>query len=132
MKKIQIDISNPEIREVWETALAARKEVASWPAWKRGERVERRKWECKQCTYDPDCPMLRDAVWNTIAGPKDLLCMQCAESRLKRRLVVNDLYPCAANHATFVMVSRMQDTGVTSTVANGKLTTVVDLSKVKY
>jgi hypothetical protein len=33
--KLQIDTSDPEIKAVWETALQARAEVASWPAWKR-------------------------------------------------------------------------------------------------
>ena len=35
--KIKISLENPEIRKIWETALAAREEVASWPAWKRGD-----------------------------------------------------------------------------------------------
>lgn len=39
MKKIKISLENPEIRAIWETALEARREVASWPAWKRGEDV---------------------------------------------------------------------------------------------
>jgi hypothetical protein len=36
-KKIQISLEDPEIRSVWETVLRARQEVASWPAWMRGE-----------------------------------------------------------------------------------------------
>ena len=36
-KKIKISLEDPEIRAIWETALAARREVANWPAWKRGE-----------------------------------------------------------------------------------------------
>jgi hypothetical protein len=35
--KIKISLENPEIRAIWETVLEARREVASWPAWKRGE-----------------------------------------------------------------------------------------------
>jgi hypothetical protein len=37
--KIKISLENPEIRAIWETVLEARREVASWPAWKRGEDV---------------------------------------------------------------------------------------------
>jgi hypothetical protein len=37
--KIKISLEDPEIRAVWETVLEARREVASWPAWKRGEDV---------------------------------------------------------------------------------------------
>jgi hypothetical protein len=35
--KIKISLDDPEVREIWNTALEARREVASWPAWKRGE-----------------------------------------------------------------------------------------------
>lgn len=35
--KIKISLDDPEIRKVWNTVLEARREVASWPAWKRGE-----------------------------------------------------------------------------------------------
>lgn len=35
--KLQIVVDDPETRAVWETAKRAKKEVASWPAWKRGE-----------------------------------------------------------------------------------------------
>jgi hypothetical protein len=37
--KIKISLEDPEIREVWETALEARREVENWPAWKRGEDI---------------------------------------------------------------------------------------------
>jgi len=36
MAKIQISLKDPEIRAVWESALQAKREVGSWPAWKRG------------------------------------------------------------------------------------------------
>jgi hypothetical protein len=35
--KIKISLDDPEVRKIWNTALEARREVASWPAWKRGE-----------------------------------------------------------------------------------------------
>lgn len=35
--KIKLSLEDPEIRAIWETVLEARREVASWPAWKRGE-----------------------------------------------------------------------------------------------
>jgi len=37
--KIKISLEDPEIRKIWETALEAKREVESWPAWKRGEEV---------------------------------------------------------------------------------------------
>ena len=41
--KIKISLENPKIRAIWETVLEARREVASWPAWKRGEYDLRRR-----------------------------------------------------------------------------------------
>jgi hypothetical protein len=38
-EKIKISLEDPEIRKVWETVLEARREVAAWPAWKRGDDV---------------------------------------------------------------------------------------------
>lgn len=37
MAKIRISLKDPETRAVWESALQAKREVDSWPAWKRGE-----------------------------------------------------------------------------------------------
>ena len=37
MKPIDLNLEDPEIRAIWETILEAKREVASWPAWKRGE-----------------------------------------------------------------------------------------------
>jgi beta-ureidopropionase / N-carbamoyl-L-amino-acid hydrolase len=42
-KKIRINLDDPHTRAVWEAALAAKREVASWPAWKRGEDVKEHK-----------------------------------------------------------------------------------------
>lgn len=38
--KIKISLEDPEIREIWNAVLEARREVASWPAWKRGEEAD--------------------------------------------------------------------------------------------
>lgn len=37
MRPIRLNLEDPEIRAIWETILEAKREVASWPAWKRGE-----------------------------------------------------------------------------------------------
>ena len=44
-KKIKIDLSDPDTRATWEAALEAKREVESWPAWKRGEAVN----QCMGC-----------------------------------------------------------------------------------
>jgi hypothetical protein len=38
--KLKIVIDDPETRAVWETVQRAKAEVASWPAWKRGEEAD--------------------------------------------------------------------------------------------
>ena len=35
--KVKLKLDDQKTRAVWETALRAKAEVASWPAWKRGE-----------------------------------------------------------------------------------------------
>jgi len=42
-KKIQIRLDDPETRAVWNTALEAKREYESWPAWKRGEVTTKEK-----------------------------------------------------------------------------------------
>ena len=41
--KIKISLEDPETRAIWNAALRARDEVASWPAWKRLSAATR--WE---------------------------------------------------------------------------------------
>ena len=36
-KKVPIQLTNPEAKEIWEAVLQAKEEVAKWPAWKRGQ-----------------------------------------------------------------------------------------------
>lgn len=74
--KIKIDTSDPYTAKVWETAQQARAEVASWPAWKRGEAAPSgddiahcndhcdpltggvsQRWECQR-----GCGMLREGL----------------------------------------------------------------------
>lgn len=35
--KLKLKLEDPQTRAVWETVQQAKKEVAGWPAWKRGE-----------------------------------------------------------------------------------------------
>jgi hypothetical protein len=35
--KVKLKLDDQETRAVWETAQRAKADVASWPAWKRGE-----------------------------------------------------------------------------------------------
>lgn len=37
MSKVKLSLSDPHIRTVWNSVLETKREVASWPAWKRGE-----------------------------------------------------------------------------------------------
>lgn len=76
---------------------------------------------CRICNSTSTCPMLEDHIWKQIspggspacrvdgvAVPRvpDLLCLECAETRLGREITVNDLYPCAGNYAFAVMLNR--------------------------
>lgn len=39
-KKLTLDLADSHTRAVWEAILRAKAEVASWPAWKRGEVIK--------------------------------------------------------------------------------------------
>jgi len=43
--KIKLKLDDPETRAIWETVQRAKAEVASWPAWKRGEEASEGKPE---------------------------------------------------------------------------------------
>ena len=71
-----------------------------------------RAFRCDHCLHNkPDCPMLKNEVWFTIApnprNPKrGLLCIPCTEVRLGRQLTVDDLLECPGNAFTFLLVDR--------------------------
>ena len=57
--KIKLKLDDPHTRAVWATVLQARAEVASWPAWKRGDRYFR--GDNDGCTYTVVALDLEDA-----------------------------------------------------------------------
>jgi len=46
--KLRICLDDPETRAAWEAAQRAKVEVASWPAWKRGEDVDLTKMTAQE------------------------------------------------------------------------------------
>lgn len=70
-----------------------------------------RHWICKCCDNSPDCPMLEDEVWYSIAEKSDILCIGCAEKALGRQITIKDLRPCLGNQFTLLMYDRLR-TGI--------------------
>lgn len=65
------------------------------------------KFECKDCSGIPECPMIVDEVWTKIGPKRDfLLCMECAEKRLGRLFTFEDLSNVPFNRTTRVMLQR--------------------------
>lgn len=48
---------------------------------------------CEDCNLEPDAPMLKHELWQSIAPKEALLCCLCTERRLGRRMTVDDLLP---------------------------------------
>ena len=48
---------------------------------------------CNDCGEYGHGYMLRDEVWDQIAKPNEMLCLGCAEERLKRPLLASDFVP---------------------------------------
>ena len=63
-------------------------------------------FKCVDCYRVPNCPMLHDHVWLTIAPKKALLCVACAEKRLGRRITLADLLPCVGNDWGVIIAKR--------------------------
>lgn len=64
-----------------------------------GERILS-EWECqcckKDCFIDPkDYYMIQSDLWNkTAEKPEGMLCMDCLEEKLGRKLEAKDILPC--------------------------------------
>lgn len=61
-EKIKIRLDDPETRALWDTAQRAKQEVASWPAWKRGDPEGRPP--CVKCGFSPDAVV--SARWEVV------------------------------------------------------------------
>jgi hypothetical protein len=56
--------------------------------------IPKRQFICDDCFGKPTCPQLKDDVWLSIFNIKNLLCIDCAETRLGRLLKLSDLERC--------------------------------------
>jgi hypothetical protein len=60
--------------------------IVSWP---------RRPFQCVDCgKKNPPMFILKDRLWLSIAEEKDILCLDCAEKRLGRKVTMRDLAKC--------------------------------------
>jgi len=82
--KAETTTSRPAIAK---QVLAVRSSVPKW--WKC--------LSCKKSCYDDnkDYYMLKDEVWKSIHPQvKGMLCMDCCEKKLGRKLIASDIHPC--------------------------------------
>jgi cell division septum initiation protein DivIVA len=61
-EKLKLDTSDPHTSAVWEAVLAAKKEVASWPAWKSGAATVTRDLRAELAQALATCKRLRALV----------------------------------------------------------------------
>lgn len=84
-------ISNYPLPKVAETVIVKPK-----------HKYKKRQRSCAECKVSDlrahTGPMLRDEIWSTIAGKKDLLCFECIEVRLGREIVITDLNNSVMNY----------------------------------
>lgn len=75
--KIKIDTSDPETKKIWEAALAAKREVEGWPAWKQGHLVR----EEVESDFNIDrCDACGFTGMQQMSGCK-MLCRRCGFNR---------------------------------------------------
>lgn len=70
--------------------------------------IRGRTYECEDCSWAGDSPMLHDKLWLTIARKDELLCTGCVEKRLGRHLQPDDLRVCPMNSSTLYMMHRIE------------------------
>lgn len=75
-----------------------------------GELIPRRHFKCRDCDNKPDAPMLKDEVWSTIAGPRELLCIPCTVRAMGRDIQVYDLRHCVGNSAILYFLDNQKST----------------------
>ena len=75
--KVKVDVSDPETKKIWDAAVAAKEEVESWPAWKRGHLVQGEQ----QADFKIDrCDACGAGNMQEMSGCKRL-CRQCGYMR---------------------------------------------------
>lgn len=72
----------------------------------RLEAWTRRPFICEDCGKGPNCPMILEELWLTIATKKTLLCIPCTEQRLARPLTLADLETCLGNDFTVLHIAK--------------------------
>lgn len=58
---------------------------------------------CDGCSRDnPEWIMIKEEVWLSIANKKEILCIDCIEKKLNRRLTFSDLKPCEITNSILI------------------------------
>lgn len=82
-------------------------------------------FKCRACTTQLlDCPMIKDDLWRKATefwprgdAKRDLLCLQCVEKAIGRRIEVTDLRNCLGNAFVFIHDERMMASAQSMVIA---------------
>lgn len=66
-------------------------------------------FQCIDCGGKPLCPQLKDEVWCSAYGPKDLACWTCTEKRLGRDLTRADMENCGQTRTFDILADRIKE-----------------------
>lgn len=59
--------------------------------------------KCDSCSTDEFLDyMVKDALWLSVAKPREVLCLKCFEARLGRKVQLLDLKPCPLTYDMFL------------------------------
>ena len=68
----------------------------------------RRQYVCDDCFAEPLCPQIKDKIWLQISTKQGLLCIDCFEHRMKRRLRLSDLENCLWTNSIKSLIKRRE------------------------
>jgi hypothetical protein len=97
-------------------------------------RILNTRFICMSCWVNvPDCPVLKDEVWNTIiTRPITLLCITCAVDILGRPLAVTDLKVSLANQGILYFVDQEREQAMTRLSSKLRSVTINDKPGVSW
>lgn len=82
--------------------------TTKWPVWPSPEEISAQEVRgCADCGSYANMFMLRNPVWNSIAKRNTVLCFSCAEIRLGRRIVADDLKMAPINSTLILILNRV-------------------------
>lgn len=76
--------------------------------------IEEKDVQCPDCGKPwPDMFIVKDHLWREFGVGKGLICLNCFERRLGRKIVPTDLQPCGCTRLALRLAGMLDENGIT-------------------